>query len=346
MTRRRCVPAITLWVAAALLSGAAFSQPATAETTMTFSHFVPTGHRVHAGAEMWAKSIEEASGGDIKVRIFPAQQLGKAADHYDMIASGQVGAGWFVSGYSPGRFPIIEAGELPFLMTDAATGARVLHEWYAEKAREEMPEIRFCLFATHDPGRIHTRAKVETISDLKGMKIRPASASVGNYLAALGAIPVKLAAPEARQGVERGVVDGVTFPWNTIINFGLAEDLVHHVDLPFYVPMAMYGVNPAFYENLSPENRKVIDDHCTPEWSERITSDWATWEQDGRQELEDIGGHTIVTVAPEDRAPWVEKAQGLYADWAAQVDQRYGDGAAGPMMEDLQARLSQAGAGF
>lgn len=344
MTKRMAASAPTLWLTA--LCATAATLPASAETTMTFSHFVPTGHRVHNGAEMWAKSIDEASGGSIKVRIFPAQQLGKANDHYDMVANGQVDAAWFVPGYTPGRFPMIDAGELPFMMTDAVIGARVLHEWYADKARDEMPEIIMCLFATHDPGRIHTKAPVETIADLKGVKVRPGSATVGNYLASLGAIPVKLAAPEARQGVERGVVDAVTFPWHTVINFGLSDALTHHLDLPFYVPMAMYGVNKAFYERLSPENQKVIDDHCTPEWSERVTNDWAQWEKEGRAALENKGGHTIVTIAEEDRAPWLESAQALYEDWAVLVDQRYGEGTAKPIMDDLRSRLSREGAGF
>jgi len=110
-----------------LVAGLALGGAASAEQ-MTFSHFVPATHQVHHATEMWAGSIKEASGGALEVRIFPAQQLGKAQDHYDMIASGQVNAGWFVPGYAAGRFPIVDAGELPFMVTDAPKGARALHE--------------------------------------------------------------------------------------------------------------------------------------------------------------------------------------------------------------------------
>lgn len=333
-------------LAAALALGALGAAPAIAETTMTFSHFVPTGHRVHAGAEMWANSIHEASNGSIGVKIFPAQQLGKAADHYDMIASGQVNAAWFVPGYLPGRFPVVEAGELPFLMTDAATGARILHEWYAEIAKTEMSEIMFCAFSTHDPGRIHTREPVTSVEDMQGVKMRPASAVVGSYLSALGAIPVKLAAPEARQAVERGVVDGVTFPWHTIINFGLAGDLKHHVDIPLYVPMAIYGINKGFYEGLDEAGKAVIDAHCTPEWSQRLTNDWASWEQEGRAELEKLGGHSFVSVTGEALAPWREKAAPLYDQWVEQVTDKRKDLDARALLENLRSRLAAEGVGF
>lgn len=329
----------------AFVMAASAPHPAAAETAMTFSHFVPTTHRVHAGAEMWAKSIEEASNGAIDIRIFPAQQLGKAVDHYDLVASGQVSAGWFVPGYTPGRFPIVEAGELPFMITEAAPGARALHEWYAQYAGREMPEIRFCAFATHDAGRIHTREPVTSIADMKGVKIRPASAVIGNYLSALGAVPVKLSAPEARQGVEQGVVDGVTFPWHTIINFGLAQDLRYHVDLPLYVPMAIYGINPDFYAGLSESQKKVVDDHCSPEWSEKLTADWANWEKEGRSEIEAMGGHEITAVNAEALRPWIAQAAGVYSAWAKEVAAKYSDIDPGSALTHLKERLRQAGAG-
>lgn len=320
--------------------------PASAETTMTFSHFVPTTHRVHAGAEMWAESIEEESNGSVDVRIFPAEQLGKAVDHYDMIASGQVSAGWFVPGYTPGRFPIVEAGELPFMITEAAPGARALHEWYAPYAKREMSEIRFCAFATHDPGRIHTREPVADVADMKGVKIRPASAVVGNYLSALGAIPVKLSAPEARQGVERGVVDGATFPWHTIINFGLAQNLKYHLDLPLYVPMAIYGINPDFYAGLTDDQKKIIDAHCSPEWSEKLTADWANWEKEGRTEIEAMDGHHITELSADAMQPWIDQAAGVYSSWAEGVEAKYDDIDPEAALADLKAKLRQAGAGL
>lgn len=312
--------------------------------TMTFSHFVPPTHRVHHGVELWAKSIEEASNGELKVRIFPAQQLGKAQDHYDMIAAGQVDAAWFVPGYSAGRFPIVDAGELPFMISNAPAGARALHEWYADIANEEMKEIHFCAFATHDPGRIHTAQKVETVEDMKGIKMRPANATIGNYLADLGAVPVKLSAPEARQGVERGVVDGVTFPWNTIINFGLAKKLTYHLDMPLYVPMAIYGINQAYYDGLSPELRKVIDDHCNADWSEKLTDDWASWEIEGRAALEKMGGHEFTKVSGDALTPWIDASKGVYAAWAESVKAKYPDKDPAALLEDLKTRLAEQGA--
>lgn len=330
-------------IASLLAATTAIATPAMAEQ-MTFSHFVPTTHQVHHGAELWANAIKEASDGALNVRIFPAQQLGKAQDHYDMIASGQVNAGWFVPGYSAGRFPIVEAGELPFMVADAPKGANALHQWYADIAKEEMKEIRFCAFATHDPGRIHTAQAITSIEDMKGVKIRPANATIGNYLADLGAVPVKLSAPEARQAVERGVADGVTFPWHTIINFGLADAVPYHLDIPLYVPMAIYGINPAYYDGLPAELQTVIDDHCNAEWSETLSADWANWEIEGRAQLAAMDGHSFTEISGKALTPWIDAASEVYNEWAEGVSAKYPNRDPQALLSDLQAKLAALGA--
>ena len=97
----------------------AVTLPATAQdkpTEIKLAHWVPANHLLATtGFIPWGKSIEAASGGSIKVTIYPAQQLGKAADHYDMARDGIAQVAYVNPGYQPGRFPIIAAGELPFL---------------------------------------------------------------------------------------------------------------------------------------------------------------------------------------------------------------------------------------
>ena len=86
------------------------------------------------GFEPWAKSVEAASNGSIKVAFFPAQQLGKAADHYDMARDGIADMTWVNPGYQAGRFPMIAAGELPFLISKPGPGSAALDKWYRNYA--------------------------------------------------------------------------------------------------------------------------------------------------------------------------------------------------------------------
>src|SRR5450432_2283249 len=81
-----------------------------------------------------AADIEKASGGTIKISVFPSEQLGKAFDHYDMARDGIADITYVNPGYQPGRFPIIGAGELPFLMSEAKGGTMALDAWYRKYA--------------------------------------------------------------------------------------------------------------------------------------------------------------------------------------------------------------------
>src|SRR6187200_2984932 len=86
---------------------------------LKLSHWVPPSHPLQKAMEEWGASVEKASNGTIKSKIFPSQQLGKAFDHYDMARDGIADFTYVNPGYQPGRFPIIAAGELPFLVGDA-----------------------------------------------------------------------------------------------------------------------------------------------------------------------------------------------------------------------------------
>jgi TRAP-type C4-dicarboxylate transport system substrate-binding protein len=90
---------------------------------LRFSHWVPTAHPMHAAAVAWAESIEKASNGSIKITILPAEQLGKAFDHYNMARDGIADIAHVNPGYEPGRFPIVGAVELPFVFANSKEGS-------------------------------------------------------------------------------------------------------------------------------------------------------------------------------------------------------------------------------
>ncbi len=135
------------------------------------------------GAGRVGRRGREGSGGTIKSKVFPAQQLGKAFDHYDMARDGIADVTYVNPGYQPGRFPIIGAGELPFLMSDAKGGSMALDAWYRKYAEKEMKDVKFCLAFIHSPSSFHSRPKKIVVpEDVKGMKVRPAHATMATFV--------------------------------------------------------------------------------------------------------------------------------------------------------------------
>ena len=332
--------------AAALLIGGATGALAQDKTfELKLSHWVPPSHPLQKALEEWGASVEKDSGSTIKYKIYPAQQLGKAFDHYDMARDGIADLTYINPGYQPGRFPIIGAGELPFLMTNAKGGTQALDAWYRKYAAQEMKDVKFCLAFVHDPGAFHSRSKKIVVpEDIKGMKIRPAHATMATFVTMLGGTNVQASAPEVRDVLEKGVADAVTFPWGSVPLFGIDKVTKYHLDMPLYVTTFAFVFNKAKYDEMSASQKKVIDSHCTPEWALKVAAPWADFEHAGIAKIKAEAGQEIYEPTPAQVAEWKKAAQPLEEKWAENVKKTGVDPAT--VMKELKAQLSKEGAGY
>ena len=181
----------------ALSFGPALAQDKTFE--LKLSHWVPPSHPLQKSLEEWGNSIEQDSRGTIKYKIYPAQQLGKAFDHYDIARDGIADFTYVSPGYQPGRFPIFDAANMPFMLSNGKAGSGALDEWYRYYAATEMKDVKFCFAFAHDPGSFHSRTKKILVpADIAGMKIRPAHASRASLVTQRGGANVQASAPEVR----------------------------------------------------------------------------------------------------------------------------------------------------
>ncbi len=306
---------------------------------LKLSSWVPPAHPLNPALQAWAADIEKQSGGTIKSTLFPSEQLGKAFDHYDMARDGIADFAYVNPGYQPGRFPIIAAGELPFLIANAKGGSAALDAWYRKYAAAEMKDVHFCFAFVLDPLSFHSRSKKIVLpEDIKGMKVRPADATIGSFVTQLGGTNVQASAPEARETLERGVADAITFPWQSTILFGIDKVVKYDMDMPFATTTFVWVMNKAKYDAMSAAQKAAIDGHCTTDWAEKVASPWADWEHAGLARIAAEPGHDVYKLTPEQAAAWRKAAEPLKAKWAAQVKD------ADTVFGELQAELKQRGA--
>lgn len=295
-----------------------FISPARAEdkpVNLKISLWIPASLPLVPSYTAWGKSIEQDSGGTIRSTVFPAEQLGKAFDHYDMARDGIVDVAYVNPGYQPGRFPIIALGQIPFTFRDGHSGTQAIDAFYRKYADKEMKDVHFCFAFIHDPGTLHSRVKIVVPSDLKGVKVRPAQSTVGALVTLLGGANVQASAPESRDALERGVADAIFFPWNSMFNFGIDKVVKYHLDVPLYTSVFVTVMNKAKYDAMSPAQKKVIDDHCTTEWAERVAGPWTDFEAAGRERMRQQPGHEFVELSNDQVAQWRSSVQPLLAQW-------------------------------
>jgi hypothetical protein len=65
-------------------------------------------------------------------------------------------------------------------------------------AASEMADVKFCLAFVHYPGAFHANRKFLVPEDVKGVKVRPANATVASFVVRLGGTNVQASASEVR----------------------------------------------------------------------------------------------------------------------------------------------------
>ncbi len=86
----------------------------------------------------------------------------------------------------------------------------------------------------------------------------------------LGGTNVQSSAPEVRDVLAKHVADAVTFPWGSIVLFGIDKVTKYHMDVPLYTTTFALVFNKAKYDEMSAAQKKVIDDHCTSQWAVKV----------------------------------------------------------------------------
>ncbi len=286
---------------------------------LRFAHWVPANHiLVKTALEPWAKSLEAASNGTLKVVFYPAQQLGKAVDHYDMARAGVADMAWVSPGYQPGRFPVFAAADLPMLINKGPAGSQAVDAWYRSYASKEMKDVHFCLAHLH-LGSIHSRKPIRTPAELKGLKVRSSSGTVAQTMTLLGATNVQLSAVDARDALDRGLADMLTFPWSALITFGIDKATKYHTDMPIYAGNFVWAMNKNWYSSLTPERKQAIDSHCSNEWALKAGGAYADAEDEGRGKLLKSSGHTVIKLAPAEIEAWKKAVEPVTKIWAQDV---------------------------
>jgi TRAP-type C4-dicarboxylate transport system substrate-binding protein len=323
--------------AAALALSAGLAQAQDKPVMLKLSSWVPAQHPLNPSLQAWADDIKKASNGTITATLFPSEQLGKAFDHYDMARDGIADFAYVNPGYQPGRFPVMAGASLPFLFANAKGGTAAIDAWYKPYAAQEMKDVKVCFAFIHDPGTFHARKKITVPGDIKGMKIRPATSTIGQMVTSLGGTNVQASAPESRDMLERGVADAITFPWGSIGLFGIDKVVSYHMDVPLYVTPFVWAMNKGKYDSMSTAQKKVIDDHCTTEWAEKVASPWADFEFAGRAKIAAQPGHEVYKLTPDQLNAWRQAVAPGEAQWGEGVKKAGQDPKA--VMDSLKASL-------
>jgi TRAP-type C4-dicarboxylate transport system substrate-binding protein len=234
------------------------------QTVLRFSHFWPATSSINQEVfKPWVEKIETDSNGRLKIELYPSATLSKPDVTYESTVKGTVDIGSQAHGYTSGRFPLTQIAELPGLSNTATQMSCILQTLYEDGTIAKEYEDSHVLFMYGaGPGTLHTTDKlIKTPEDMRGMRIRRPSAVAGDIIESMGASPVGLPANDMYTSLQRGVVDGLSFPWEAVTTFKIDEVTKYHTNIPFYSSGLMVAMNQDSYDALPNELQKVLDDN-------------------------------------------------------------------------------------
>jgi TRAP-type C4-dicarboxylate transport system substrate-binding protein len=263
---------------------------------MKLAYFVGDQHAMSQWLIKWSEGLEKDSGGRIAVKRFPNAQMGPTPQHYDFARTGQADVAWFLHGGTPGRFPLTELINLPFMVGSAEIGTKVINdaELRTKYLDAEHKGIKVLLLLTHQPGGPHTTKKpIRTLDDFKGLRLRFASPTVRDLVQGLGATPVGVPPTEMAEQLQKGTLDGVFIDYGGAgIAFKLGGILKYSTELYSYVTSFGVGMNEEFWGKLPPDLQQLVARSMTGKEKE-IGEAWDALDVPGKKALIDAGGEAI-----------------------------------------------------
>jgi TRAP-type C4-dicarboxylate transport system substrate-binding protein len=276
----------------------------------------------------WMEKVEKESGGRIKFEGYPAMQLGGTpVQLYDQARDGVVDIVWTLPGYTAGRFPRIEAFELPFKMNNAQATSRALWTYVQTQCPDEFADTQVLALHVHGPGAIHTqRRAVNAAADIKGMKLRGPTRQVTRLLAALGVVPVGMPLPQIPEALSKGAIEGCVLPWEAVPSVKVHELTRFHSEFAAGAP-ALYTatfalvMNKARHAGLPADLKALLAAHSGPAtsaWLGRVQQDN---DASGRQ-LALERHNTLHVFTPAQAAEFTARAGAIDDAWVADMDER------------------------
>lgn len=285
-----------------------------AQTTYKMAYALSQQSHYGAGGAAFAKTLEEATDGRLKVQEFPNSALGGEREVIEGLQLGTIDAAILSTGATMNFVPAAAVFDVPFLLRDLDHARNVLDGDIGQNMLGEFNKRGLVALAWGEQGFRHLTNNVRPVAtpeDAKGLKIRTTENQL--HIAAfreIGILPTPMAWPEVSTALQQGTIDGQENPLSVITSAKLSQvqkylSLTGHV----YAP-AVIIVSPSVYERLSEEDKAAFQQAATHA-GQAMRTFVSDVEQSGVEQLKSEG----MTVTEVDRTAFEQAVQPAYQSY-------------------------------
>ncbi len=295
------------------------------EIQLSYSIFFPPTHAHTKAAESWAREVESRTDGTLKINIYPGGTLTGAGECYEGVVRGISDIGMSVFAYTRGRFPVMEAVDLPLGYPTGMAATRIANAYYQEMKPEELNDVKVLYLHAHGPGLLHTREPVETLEDLRGLQIRSTGLSA-KMVSALGANPVAMPQGDTYEALQKGVVEGTFAPMEALKGWRQAEVINATTECrDVGYTTAMFVVMNKNKFNQLPEDMQDVLAAVSEEWIETHGKVWDDADEEGLAFTLD-SGNQVIEISDEESERWQAAIEPVIVEYIENAEAKGIDG--------------------
>ena len=310
-----------------------------AAVKLTYSVFFPPTHVQAKLATAWAEEVKQRTGGRVEVTVFPGGALTKADQCYQGVVDGVSDIGMSAFAYTRGRFPLVEALDLPLGYPDGLSATRIANALVAKYKPDELKDVQVLYVHAHGPGILASKKAVASLADLKGLKVR-ATGFCTKIVESLGGSPVSMPQGETYEALQKGVVDATFCPIETLKGWKQGEVISHVTESQCigYTTAFFVVMNKEKWAALPADVRQALE-AVNAEWVVKHGQAWNDADQEGRAYVAELK-REIVPLPEAEQAVWVQRVAPLLDEYVTRAAEKKLPGDA--FAKELKALVAEA----
>ncbi|MFE8072320.1 TRAP transporter substrate-binding protein DctP [Marinobacteraceae bacterium S3BR75-40.1] len=274
-------------------------------TTWRFALEEVDGSVQDAYATEFKKRVEEASGGKIKVEIYPYGSLGTSSQLTELVQSGALELAFASPGHLASVIPSVGVFTLHFVLSDdnkvneKVLNSKAVHDILADPYHQQGLEL---MSIVPEGWMVWTANKpLRSPADFDGFKMRTMTSPilVESYKA-YGANPTPKPYSQVYSGLQLGEIDGQVNPVFAIEEMSFYEEQDYMIFAKHAQFVSTFVAGQEWYNGLPEDQRKIVD-KVTEELVPWIFEKQAEYNDQRLQKIEEAGGTKVIYLTDEER---------------------------------------------
>lgn len=312
----------------ALVAAGLAAAPATAQTLkLKVADVYPVGHTVsNSTIKPFMEELKKRLGSQVDFEYYPAEQIGKGKDLLTLTQTGVIDIGLIVPSYVADKLPYSAVAGLPGGYKSSCDGTMALYRMATQGVLAKYDfspnGVRVLISHSFAPFQVVSRKPFENLKSFAGQKLRSDGGQISNLtIEKIGAVPIRMSAPEINEAMSRGTVDGGTMGIATVMSYNLTP-YVKTVTYgeSFGGVLVTYAISDASWKKLTPEMQKAFV--AAGEMATKSGCEFADRALEDQYAKLRAAGAQVVRLSPEDRKTYLDRTAEIGREWASTLDKR------------------------